>query len=341
MRAIVARGPPYNGRLIQKAVLSGALKAVDGLTVLEREPLAPRTRFEIGGPAELFISAVAPRAIGAAAKICDENGVPYCFLGDGSNLIVSDDGYRGAVMRYLGRRITLHDDVVEAEAGASLQALVDFTIVQGLSGLHRLERIPGTVGGAIYGNAGAYGGSMHEVVTKVRYLEDGVVREASNTECQFAYRESVFKREKRRCILSCSVRLREGVGATLQKEAVEIRRIRDEKFPPAMRCAGSIFKNVFLADLPPEAARIVPSSAVREGKVASAFFLEKVGAKGMQRGGIRIADYHANLIYNQDWGSASDLCALIAELKRRVRDEFGFEVEEEVQYVGDFPQVEI
>jgi UDP-N-acetylmuramate dehydrogenase len=337
MRVIVACGAPYNGVLIQKAILSGTLRTIGGLKVLEREPLAPRTRFGIGGPAEFFLTAVAPRALGSAARLCEENGAPYRFLGDGSNLIVSDDGYRGVVLRYLGRRITMRDDLVEVEAGAPLQALVDFTIVQGLEGLHTLERIPGSVGGAIYGNAGAYGHSLHEFVVGVRYLEDGAVKELNNAQCEFAYRESVFKRNKNRCILSCSLRLKAGVGATLQKEAVEIRRIRDEKFPPDMRCAGSIFKNLYLKDLPPEAANLVPAAAVREGKVASAFFLERVGAKGMKRGGIHIADYHANLIYNADWGSAADLCALIAELKRRVRDEFGFEVEEEVQYLGDFP----
>jgi UDP-N-acetylmuramate dehydrogenase len=324
--------------LIQKAILSGALSTIDGLTVLEKEPLAPRTRFGIGGPAEFFVTSVTPRALGAAARLCEQNGIPYCFLGDGSNLIVSDDGYRGAVLRHLGRRITMHDGVIEAEAGAPLQSLVDFTIVQGLAGLHTLERIPGSVGGAIYGNAGAYGNSMHEYVTRVRYLEDGVVREATNSQCEFAYRESVFKRNRQRCILSCSVQLKEGVGATLQKEAVEIRRIRDEKFPPTMRCAGSIFKNLHVADLPPSAAALAPESSIRDGKIASAFFLEKVGAKGMKRGGIKIADYHANLIYNEDWGSAADVCALIVELKRRVLDQFGIELEEEVQYLGDFPE---
>lgn len=306
--------------------------------MLEKEPLAPRTRFGIGGLAELFASAVAPRSLGAAVKICEENGVPYCFLGDGTNLIVSDDGYRGVVLRYVGKRIGLRDGLVEAEAGGPLQSLVDFTIVQGLSGIHRLERIPGSVGGAIYGNAGAYGQSVHESVARVRYLEDGVVREANNPQCEFAYRESVFKRNRQRCLLSCALELEEGVGAILQREAVEIRRIRDEKFPPAMRCAGSIFKNLFLANLPPEAANAVPEAVVREGKVASAFFLEKVGAKGMQRGGIHIADYHANLIYNEDWGSAADVCWLIEELKRRVRDQFGIELEEEVQYLGEFPE---
>lgn len=318
------------------AIVSGKLAGVDGLTVLEKEPLAQRTRFGVGGPAEVFATAFAPRALGAAAKICEDNGVPYCFLGEGSNLIVSDDGFRGVVLRYVGQRIGLRDGLVEAEAGGALQSLVDFSIVQGLSGVHRLERIPGSIGGAIYGNAGAYGQSIHETVVRVRYLEDGVIREATNQQCEFGYRDSAFKRNKQRCILACSLRLPEGVGATLQKEAVEIRRIRDEKYPPEMRCAGSIFKNLFLADLPPEAASIVPETVVREGKVASAFFLEKVGGKGMQRGGIKIADYHANLIYNEDWGSAADVCWLIQELKRRVRDQFGIELEEEVQYLGEF-----
>ncbi len=318
--------------------MAGALAGVDGLVVKEREPLAPLTRFGVGGPAEIFATAVAPRAIGAAVKICEENDAPFCFLGEGTNLIVSDDGYRGVALRYLGKRIGLRDGLVEAEAGSSLQSLVDYSIVQGLNGINRLERIPGTVGGAIYGNAGAYGQSMHETIVRVRYLEDAVVREVNSARCEFAYRESGFKRKRRRCILSCSLRLPEGVGATLQKEAVEIRRIRDEKFPAEMKCAGSIFKNLHLADLPSSAAGMVPDEAVRDGKVASAFFLEKVGAKGMQRGGIHIADYHANLIYNADWGSAADVRWLIEDLKRKVQDQFGFKLEEEVQYLGEFAE---
>ena len=101
-----------------------------------------------------------------------------------------------------------------------------------------------------------------------------------------------------------------------------------------MRCAGSIFKNLHLDTLPASAAALVPDRAVRAGKVASAFFLEQVGAKGMRNGGIEIASYHANLIFNRGGGTASQICALVAELKARVRDRFGFEVEEEVQYVG-------
>ena len=110
--------------------------------------------------------------------------------------------------------------------------------------------------------------------------------------------------------------------------------IRNEKFPPTMKCAGSIFKNFLVAELPADVSGAVPAKVVREGKVAAAYFLEQVGAKGMSRGDIHVADYHANLIYNDGHGTARDLCALISELKGRVRDRFGIEVEEEVQYVG-------
>jgi UDP-N-acetylmuramate dehydrogenase len=103
-----------------------------------------------------------------------------------------------------------------------------------------------------------------------------------------------------------------------------------------MRCAGSIFKNLHVKNLPAEAAAEVPPEAIRDGKVASAYFLERVGAKGIRRGGIEIASYHANLIYNTGDGTADDLRGLIVELKNRVRERFGFEVEEEVQYVGEF-----
>src|SRR5205807_8503509 len=111
-------------------------------------------------------------------------------------------------------------------------------------------------------------------------------------------------------------------------------KVRNERFPVTMNCAGSIFKNLLLRELRAEVAAEVPATAVREGKIPAAWFLEQVGAKGLQRGDIHVAAYHANLIYNAGAGSAAELCALIQELKARVRDRFGLELEEEVQYVG-------
>ncbi len=315
------------------------LGAIEGIDVRRDEPLAPHTRFGIGGPADLYLSSSDSEALADAIRILTAAGVPWIALGDGSNVIVADAGYRGAIIRFVGSTLRVDDDHVFAEAGAHLQSLVDATVGAGLAGLHTLERIPGSVGGAVYGNAGAYGRQIDEVLTRATYLADGRIETLDNAGCEFSYRESLFKRRKQWVILSCELEMPEVDPGELRAKAQEIRAVRDEKFPPAMLCAGSIFKNLYLADLPAEAQAIVPQRAVRGGKVASAFFLEQIGAKGMRRGAIRIADYHANLIYNESGGTAADLYALIQELKRRVRDRFGFDVEEEVQYIGDMGPV--
>ena len=126
-------------------------------------------------------------------------------------------------------------------------------------------------------------------------------------------------------------------AAELREAAQKIFAIRLEKYPASMKCAGSIFKNLILAELPDSVRRQIPERVVREGKAPSAYFLEQVGAKGMRSGGIQVADYHANLIYNTGGGTARELCELIDELKSRVRSQFGLELEEEVQYVGFSP----
>jgi UDP-N-acetylmuramate dehydrogenase len=312
-----------------------ALAGVAGLTVAQNVSLSSYNRFGLGGPADLLASTTQADVLAEALSVSRRLDLPFYFFGDGSNVIVSDAGYRGLVLRYEADAVEMRDGAVYAEVGAPLQALVDFSISQGLAGIHTLERIPGSVGGAVYGNAGAYGRSMHESVARVRFLDRETVREFDNPGCEFEYRESVFKRRKDWIVLSCALELESGDQPELAKEAANIRAIRDEKFPPTMRCAGSIFKNLYFERLPAAAQQLVPSAAVRGGKVASAFFLERVGAKGMRQGGIEIAPYHANVIYNAGGGTASDLRSLIAELKCRVSEQFGFEVEEEVQYVGD------
>lgn len=312
------------------------LKQVQGLSVREGVALREHTRFGIGGAADLFATTPDPAAFAAAVRCCRRAGLPHYVLGDGSNVVVSEKGFRGAVLRYTGRGIELDGTRLVAGAGAQLQALIDFAIAAGLRGIETLAGIPGSVGGAIYGNAGAYGHSISERVESVQIFDGEEIRELDNPACEFDYRESLFKRHKGWTILTVRLAFDRGDPIELRREADEIMAVRDKKFPPTMCCAGSIFKNLHVRDLPPDAAAEVPSEAIRDGKVASAYFLERVGAKGMRRGGIEIAHYHANLIYNAGGGTADDLRALILELKHRVRERFGFEVEEEVQYVGEF-----
>jgi UDP-N-acetylmuramate dehydrogenase len=310
------------------------LAAIPNLTILRHEPLARHTRFGIGGPADLYAETGSVETFVAAVEAARASGIETAIIGGGTNLIVSDEGFRGIVLRYRAAKLEAYGSCVLADAGAELQALVDFTIDQGLKGLETLAGIPGWVGAAVYGNAGAYGHSISERVVLVRFYDGAAVRTLSNKECEFRYRESIFKARKDWIILSTELRLEARDAAALRQTATDIVKVRNEKFPVTMKCAGSIFKNLILSELPAEAAAMVPGKVIREGKVPAAWFLEQVGAKGMRCGQIQVADYHANLVYNEGGGKAADLCALIAELKNRVSGRFGIVLEEEVQYVG-------
>ena len=310
------------------------LAAVPSLQVSTCVPLSRYTRFGIGGPADIYAETSDVEAFIAAMAIARESGLDFVVIGGGTNLIVSDAGFRGVVLRFVAERLMAAGERVVSDAGAVLQDLVDFSIDRGLKGLETLAGIPGSVGAAVYGNAGAYGHSISERVHKVRFLDEGQVRVFDREECEFQYRESIFKDHKEWIILSTELILEPSDSSILQKTAGDILKVRNEKFPQTMKCAGSIFKNFLLAELPAAVAAGDPASVIREGKVAAAYFLEQVGAKGMVHGDIHIASYHANLIYNGGKGTARELCEVIGVLKTRVRERFGIEVEEEVQYVG-------
>jgi UDP-N-acetylmuramate dehydrogenase len=310
------------------------LAEIPNLTVSTGAPLARYTRFGIGGPADIYAETGSAEAFVAALAAARASGLETMVIGGGTNLIVSDAGFRGIVLRYRADRLMAADRRVHADAGAELQALVDFSIAHGLKGLETLSGVPGSVGAAVYGNAGAYGHSISERIAGVRFFDGAAVRVFSSAECEFRYRESIFKHRKDWIVFSAELLLEPADAAALRETADGILKVRNEKFPVTMKCAGSIFKNLLLKDLPPEVAAQVPARTVREGKIPAAWFLEQAGAKGMQRGDIHVAAYHANLLYNAGEGTAADLVALIQELKARVRAHFGIELEEEVQYVG-------
>jgi UDP-N-acetylmuramate dehydrogenase len=313
------------------------LAGISNVSVSEGALLSRHTRFGIGGPAEVFVQAASEEAFAEALRLSRASGANYSVIGDGTNLIVSDQGFDGIVLRLSAKAIGRDGATVHAEAGAELQSLVDYCIDHGLRGLEAMTGIPGSVGAAVYGNAGAYGHSIDERVQKVRFLDGPAVRSFSAAECQFHYRESIFKEHKDWIILDVELGMTPAPAAELRQTADEIFKIRLAKYPASMKCAGSIFKNLILAELPEAVRRQIPGRVVREGKAPSAYFLEQVGAKGMTNGGIHVADYHANLIYNAGDGTARELCELIGELKSRVRKQFGLDLEEEVQYVGFSP----
>jgi UDP-N-acetylmuramate dehydrogenase len=310
------------------------LAAIPELECSENVPLSRVTRFKIGGPARILADASSEAALIAALGLMRGANHLHALIGGGSNLVADDRGFPGVVLRYTAKNIEIDGSLVRVAAGAVLQDLVDSTIADGLEGLHTMTGIPGWVGGAVYGNAGAYGHSIHEFIESVRFFDGSAVREIGNAACEFHYRDSVFKRHKDWIVLETTLQLSPGDAAALRTAADAILKVRNEKYPPAMRCAGSIFKNLILAELPESVRAQIPERVIREGKVPSAYFLELAGVKGMILGGVQVADYHANLIYNAGGGTSQEVQELIATLKRRVKDRSGLLLEEEVQYLG-------
>jgi UDP-N-acetylmuramate dehydrogenase len=333
MKHMVEAGEHRFGELVQQL---GAEPADMELHV--HEPLSAHTRFGIGGPADLLVITRGTGSFIRALELTRASGLPWVVIGGGTNLVVSDTGFHGVVLKFAADAILIGPEgLVLSDAGAVLQDLVDRTIACGLRGLETMTGIPGWVGAAVYGNAGAYGRSISEGISHVSFFDGERVRILDKAACAFRYRESIFKREKNWIILSCLLRLETSDAAQLKSTAEGILRVRNEKYPLTMKCAGSIFKNYLFAELPDRVQEIVPSNVVREGKVPSAWFLEQVGAKGLRVGDIQVATYHANLLYNDGAGTARDLVNVIRQLKQRIEDRFGIPLEEEVQYVGEFP----
>ncbi len=309
------------------------LSQVEGLRVLPGAELRHHTRFRLGGPCLLLADAATPLGFQDAYKILASSNLRWTSIGAGTNLIVSDEGYHGAILRYSAAGIVADGQIVTVAAGADLNALIDFSNARALAGMESLAGIPGWAGAAIYGNAGAYGQSIHQRVESVQFFDGEQIRQWTGEECGFRYRHSRFKEHKGRQILSAKLKFEPGNREAQQEKSRQIRAARDAKFPPEMACAGSIFKNFLLHELPEKARAAVPASKVIEGKVPAGWFLEAVGAKGLQAGGIKVADYHANLIYNTGNGTTAELLTLLAELKNRVNDQFHLSLEEEVQFL--------
>src|SRR6202035_756102 len=216
------------------------LAGIPNVSVLEGALLSRYTRCAIGGPAAVLVVAESEPAFAQALQVARLSGAAYVVIGSGTNLIVSDQGFDGIVLRFAARTIDRDGATVSAEAGAELQALVDYSIDHGLRGLETMTGIPGSVGAAVYGNAGAYGHSIDERVQAVRFLDGTAVRSFTAAECQFHYREGVFKNRKDWIILSVELSMTPAATADLRRSADEVFKVLLAKYPPTLKCAGRI-----------------------------------------------------------------------------------------------------
>jgi UDP-N-acetylmuramate dehydrogenase len=302
------------------------------LNIKKNVSIKPHVNFGIGGDVAHLAEVKTPEEIIYAIKHAKSLKIPHIILGGGNNVVFCDKKTKCLVIKIVGGDIHIKGDTVHVDAGVDLFHLIKTVIGEGLAGIETLSGIPGTVGGAIYGNAGAYGHDFSEVVQSVKIFDGKKIRSLTDKECKFAYRESIFKKKKW-VILSAELKLQKGDAKELEKKSDEITKVRWEKFGPKPKCPGSYFKNVLVKDISKKSLKLIDPAKIKDGKIPAGYLLEEVGAKEMKEGGLYVSDYHGNIILNDCTGNYWDLMKLVKKLKVAVKKKFGIEIEEEVQYM--------
>ena len=281
------------------------------------EPMSKHTSFKTGGIASVFIDIADAETLGKVLEICDETDYDTFILGKGSNLLVSDEGIRDKAVIHLSTDFAemklLDETTIEVQAGASLASLCKFALANSLTGLEFAYGIPGSVGGAVYMNAGAYGGEMKDVVTQVNHTDiKGNAGSYCGEELDFSYRHSAYSNSDL-IITSAVIKLEKGNQAEIEAQMTDVMGRRVDKQPLEYPSAGSVFKRP-------------------EGYFAGAL-IEQSGLKGKRIGGAMVSEKHAGFIINYDNATTTDVINLIRHCQKTVFDKFGVELHTEIKFV--------
>lgn len=283
-----------------------------------KEPMKNHTTFRIGGPADYYLCPHSTEELQNVIKICKEENLPFFVQGNGSNLLVSDKGYRGVVIQ-LGKNFSdleVKEEHIAVKAGALLSKTAKEALDAGLAGMEAVSGIPGTVGGAVMMNAGAYGGEMKDIVESVTVLnQEGKLLTLSVEEMKMGYRTSIVK-EKGYIVVSAVLKLRRGERQAIRELMEDYKERRVTKQPLDMPSAGSTFKRP-------------------EGYFAGKLIMD-AGLRGFSVGGAQVSEKHCGFVVNKGDATAKDVVNLIHEVQRRVKEQFGVELEPEVRFLGEF-----
>lgn len=300
-----------------KALQTALLEKLPSTRVREEEYLRHHTTFKIGGPADLFIEPITMAELSFALYTVHEFDVPVTIIGCGSNILVKDGGIRGAVVsvRHMTQIMDCNDNTLCIGSGYMLKDASEFAWENGLTGLEFAIGIPGTLGGAVFMNAGAYDGEMSHVVTAVRAVDfQGNIKEYDASHLDFGYRHSVFH-DNHEVIGEVIMTLKPGNKNAIKARMDELTEKRESKQPLEFASAGSTFKR------PP-------------GYFAGTL-IEQTGLKGLSVGDAQVSHKHAGFVINTGSASAKDVLDLIAEVQRRVYDQHGVHLEPEVRMIGE------
>ena len=293
------------------------LKKLNIEKIIEDESLSKYTTFKIGGPAKILIEAVNDEEILKIVKLFDEMKENYLIIGNGSNLLISDKVFERPVLvldKNFAKIMPINEVTLYAESGASLKSLANKALDLGLGGLEAISGIPGTVGGAVYMNAGAYGSEIKDVVTKVRCIKDEKIVELDASEVNFAHRRSIFQ-EGGYVILGAYFKLEKKAREEIEAEQKNYTQRRVDKQPLEYPSAGSVFKR--------------PT-----GYYASKL-IEDAGLKGLSVGGAMVSKKHSGFIINTGGASFEDVVTLIEKVKAIVKEKFAVVLEEEIRIINE------
>lgn len=300
--------------------------------------LKPYTNYKIGGQADYFIEATSEEELQEAVLWAKKKHTPFFLLGGGTNIIVSDKGFQGVVIHNRFADIQVTDTHAFFGSGALVQDIVDLLTDRGLAGMEWAGGLPGSIGGAIHGNAGAFGGYISQCLTQVRALsKSGYVYTISKEECDFQYRTSIFKEEEGWVILGAFFEFQKEDKNTLQKKVEELREWRRVRHPLEYGNCGSVFKRIAVDDLPVGFMSDHPdsTSAIRDNQIAIAYFIDQCGLKEKKIGGAKISEKHPNFFVNATGDAqAQDVLMLINVAKHSIMKRYGICLEEEVEMIG-------
>ena len=313
------------------------LETIVGPRFKENEPMSKHTNFRIGGPAKWFVEVRTIEELVHVLKIAEENSIETFVFGGGSNMLVSDAGFDGIVIKMAMRAYSIEGNKVRAETGVLSAALARATANSGRKGLTWAISLPGTVGGGVRGNAGCFGGEMRDHLVMVEVLRDGKIIELSKEELEFGYRESVIKHSKD-IVLAATFELEEGDTDDLKMELADKLMKRKESQPQDAGSAGCLFKN-YEIESDGELQRLqekldIPAEMSNGRRLSAGWLIDNLDLKGMKIGKAQISDVHGNFLVNTGEATADEVVQLIALVKTRARDQYGILLKEEVQYVG-------
>ena len=300
------------------------------------EPLAKHVNYRLGGPAEWVIEVKTLEELKWTVDLMQEYSFPYVILGGGSNTLVSDNGYKGVVIKIGLRNFEIEGNTVAADAGVISASLARATANAGLAGFTWAISLPGTIGGAVRGNAGCFGGEIRDALIHATILRDGEIVELANADLKFGYRDSIIKHNQD-TVLQATFKLEKGDAEKLKAELAETLASRKDTQPLYAGSAGCIFKNYEVADQAEMDALneklIIPQAMQKAMRISSGWLIEQMGLKGLEIGGAKISMEHGNFIINSEQATASDVLAIINHVKEEAKKRFDIEMEEEVQYI--------